>query len=97
MKNNTEQFPLFLDKDIVIEALGTKIFSILFYKKDGTQRKMLGKLIPSDVHNSSNDRLIRCIDVIKKRQTHDINLAWRQFDLDNVISITCQGNTYHIK
>jgi len=97
MENQNMQFPLFNNVETVIDALGTKIFSIIFKKRDGTERKMLAKLIPSDVQNIHNDDLIRCLDVIQLRKTKDRNKSWRQFDVQDIIEIKCQGRAYSFK
>tara|TARA_A100000172_G_C3022794_1_gene103690 strand:+ start:610 stop:897 length:288 start_codon:yes stop_codon:yes gene_type:complete len=84
-----------LDKVTILEGLGSQVFSVIFTKKDGTERTMLAKIIPSDVHNIHNDNLIRVMDVNLKRKYKDINKSWRQFDINDIRKIKCHGQVYN--
>ena len=76
----------FLNKLTILESIGSQVFSVVFTKKDGTERTMLAKIIPSDVHNIHNDNLIRVMDINLKRKYKDINKSWRQFDINDICS-----------
>jgi len=84
-----------LDKVTILEGIGSQVFSVIFTKKDGTERTMLAKIIPSDVHNIHNDNLIRVMDVNLKRKYKDINKSWRQFDINDIRKIKCHGQVYN--
>lgn len=84
-----------LDKVTILEGIGSQVFSVIFTKKDGTERTMLAKIIPSDVHNIHNDNLIRVMDVNLKRKYKDINKSWRQFDINDICKIKCHGQVYN--
>ena len=84
-----------LDKVTILEGIGSQVFSVIFTKKDGTERTMLAKIIPSDVHNIHNDNLIRVMDVNLKRKYKDINKSWRQFNINDIRKIKCHGQVYN--
>lgn len=82
-------------QELLKKKLGGKIFTVVFTKKDGTQRRLNGRLGVTKHLRGGNKRfsdvdynLITVFDLQKK--------AYRSVKLDKVLSLKCGENLTHL-
>lgn len=77
--------------DSIIDATEGRIFSVVFIKKYGTERKMIARLGVTKYLKGGNatldkDQYIIAFDLVKK--------AYRAINRDTIISISAMGETH---
>jgi hypothetical protein len=75
----------------ILDAAGSSLVSVYFYKKDGSLRQLTGNLKDhNDIKGTGNPTTNP--DIVRIR---DIKLAqWRSFDCSRVVKIQAQGQCH---
>lgn len=77
--------------DSIIDATNGKIFSVVFIKKDGTERRMVARLgvtkhLKGGECTLNREQYIIAFDMVKK--------AYRAINRDTIVSLTAMGGNY---
>ena len=77
-------------KDTIINAVGNDIFTAIFVKKNGEQRKMVCRFVADkgELAIGEHDRILTVKEMLKKPQ-------FRRINLDTLDSIKHGGITYN--
>tara|TARA_R100001463_G_scaffold110506_2_gene165262 strand:- start:1792 stop:2073 length:282 start_codon:yes stop_codon:yes gene_type:complete len=76
-------------KDTIIDAVGNDIFTAIFIKKDGSERKMTCRFVADkgELAIGEHDRILTVKEMLHKPQ-------FRRVSLDSLISLKHNGITY---
>lgn len=77
--------------DSIIDATNGKIFSVVFIKKDGTERRMVARLgvtkhLKGGECTLNREQYIIAFDMAKK--------AYRAINRDTIVSVSAMGENY---
>ena len=77
-------------KDKIIKAVGNDIFTAIFIKKNGEQRKMVCRFVADkgELAIGEHDRILTVKEMLRVPR-------FRRVSLDTLISIKHNGNTYN--
>lgn len=77
-------------KDTIIKAVGNDIFTAIFIKKNGEQRKMVCRFVADkgELASGEHDRILTVKEMLRVPR-------FRRVSLDTLISIKHNGNTYN--
>lgn len=95
---------LSITKKDFAELVGSKFFTVTFYKKDGTLRKMQGRLgVKKGVKGTGAPKPDNIVTVYEVNSNRDAKTGkftkagfqqFRSFDVDRLVSVKVDGKTY---
>ena len=88
------QLPFSWCKRTIMDAVGNDIFTAIFIKKDGSERKMVCRFVQDKGGNAigEHDRILTVLDMSLAKGASN---AYRRINLDTLKSIKHAGNIYN--